>query len=274
MLKPYILFRNDPDTEEEFRIAREVWGSQCVRFRSDIPEGSLVIGRYSVLPFFKELEEELRTRGSRLINTGEVHNYIAQMHWYQDLKDLTPRTWIQAGWATVPETPYGYVVKGRTNSRKFKWDTHMRAPSKNALRGVLERLYDDPLIADQGVVIREYIPLRQIEEGINGLPVTNEWRLFFYGETLLSAGYYWAQAEDAVAMNAAGLAEAGMEVAREAASIITRKWEGRGHRPFVVIDVGETEEGEWIVIEVNSGQMSGLSMVDPRELYTNMKKAL
>jgi hypothetical protein len=41
---------------------------------------------------------------------------------------------------------------------------------------------------------------------------------------------------------------------------------------FYVIDVAQLENGEWILIEVNDGQMSGLSEVDPNELYSNLKQ--
>lgn len=42
------------------------------------------------------------------------------------------------------------------------------------------------------------------------------------------------------------------------------------HAEFYVIDVAKTVYGEWIVIEMNDAQMSGLSMVEPIELYTNL----
>jgi hypothetical protein len=43
---------------------------------------------------------------------------------------------------------------------------------------------------------------------------------------------------------------------------------------FFVMDVALTESGRWIVIELNDGQMAGLSENDPDVLYGNMKKML
>jgi len=40
---------------------------------------------------------------------------------------------------------------------------------------------------------------------------------------------------------------------------------------FYVIDVAKTQSGEWIVIELNDGQFSGLSAIDPNDLYMNLK---
>lgn len=278
MTNTFILFRQDNDNRAEFQAAQDIWGpDRCTRFLSDIPRGSLVVGRYSVLPFYKDVEDEIQHNGSRLINSIHAHHYIADMRWYQDLEGLTPQTWFNTGWANTPAiSGHGYVVKGRTNSRKFKWDTHMRARNYEELKQVMMRLYDDPFIAPQGLVVREYIPLRQIEEGINGMPVTNEWRAFYYGTQLISAGYYWAQAEQAEDIHAGGMPREALALTGEAAKRVTDKFceKGLGDNPFFVVDVGETEEGSWIVIEINSGQMSGLSMIDPHEFYTNLKRVI
>jgi hypothetical protein len=37
------------------------------------------------------------------------------------------------------------------------------------------------------------------------------------------------------------------------------------------MDIAKTQSGEWIVIELNDGQMSGLSENDPNVLYKNLK---
>jgi len=265
-MTPWILFRLDRDTDDEARVAESIWKNRVYKYRSSLPYGVLVVGRYSVLPFYKELEDELASRGSQLINRYYEHRFIADMEWVVPLDGLTPRTWFDTGWANAPDTEHGWVVKGRTNSRKFQWNTHMYAPDRDALKTVIHRLYDDPMLSDQGLVIREYVPLKEFEEGINGMPVTNEWRCFFlYGE-LLSAGYYWSQAECAEEMGE--IPEPALDLASKAAKLISDS------ATFCVIDVAETAEGSWIVIEVNDGQMSGLSMNDPKVLYQNLWDAL
>jgi ATP-grasp domain, R2K clade family 3 len=44
--------------------------------------------------------------------------------------------------------------------------------------------------------------------------------------------------------------------------------------PFVVADVALTTAGDWILIELNDGQMSGLSDTDANELYSKIAKEL
>lgn len=262
-MKPYILFRKDQDTEEEYKIAKSIWGDNLTRFRSDIPENTQVFARYSCLPFYKDLQDELEHKGSKLINSYKEHRYIANMDWYEDLQGMTPETWFEVGYQNAPDSEHGYVVKGRTNSRKFKWKSHMFAPDRETLREVMTNLWDDSFIGDQGLVVREYVPLRKLEDGINEIPVTNEWRCFFVGTELVSAGYYWSQAECAEDMEE--FPEEGLRLAKEAATILANKV------PTFVVDVGETVEGNWTVIEVNDAQMSGLSMNGPHTFYQRLK---
>lgn len=251
----HVFFRYDQDTREEYEIAKQYLPTS--RFTSTIPEGSLVIGRYSVLPFYQWTEEDIvESRKSRLVNTFSEHEYIANAsNWAEDLREVTPAVW-KCGWANAPDTEHGWVVKGETNSRKFRWNTHMYAPDRDSLRKVMNRLHEDSLISRQGLIVRPYIPLKTLEFGINNLPITNEWRCFFLGDRLLSHGYYWSIAE-----NSPDSCE-GLSVAMDAAKIISRKTN------FFVLDIAETETGEWIVIEVNDGQMSGLSNNNPHALYS------
>jgi len=50
----------------------------------------------------------------------------------------------------------------------------MYANTKEGLKNTISKLLDDPLIKEQGIVIREYIPLETYEIGINGMRFTNE----------------------------------------------------------------------------------------------------
>lgn len=241
---------------------------RAVRFRTDVGRGEeTVIGRYSVLPFYKELSDELRTHGSHLINSHGQHSFVADvMAWAGPggcLEGLTPRTWTE--WHSLPIGQY--VVKGRTNSRKHRWDTHMFAPTRENVATVVRRLSEDTMIADQGFVVREYVPLRRFDTGINGLPITNEWRTFWIvgkdgKPVMLAKGFYWSSSPELISVATwDAKAEAVVNKAAEKVADFVN---------FFVLDVAETEAGDWIVIEVNDGQMSGLSEVDPDELYRNL----
>lgn len=260
--KMICLFRSELDLENEREVAANY--VTTVDYRSQVPANSVVIGRYSVLPYYRELERELAITGSRLVNTWREHSFIADALAWSGvggvLRGMTPHSW--PTWAGLPEG--AYVVKGRTNSRKSKWNTHMFAPTLEDVPKVAQRLWDDALISEQGLVVREYIPLRQFDEGLNGLPITNEWRTFWLAldnanPRLLAKGFYWTTHPDAevVAEFTAEALMLGEKAARRIAPFAK----------FFVLDLAETASGEWIVVEVNDGQMAGLTGVSADDLW-------
>lgn len=254
--KKNILYRKGIDEENEFEFAEKY--SNIFSYRTELPPNSIVWGRYSVLPFYQELEKELSLNGSSLINSYQQHRYVADIeNWYNDLIHLTPETWFF--WGDLPEGKY--VVKGRTNSRKHEWKNRMFADSREKMISIIGSLLDDSMISEQGLCVRKYIPLKTYDYGINDLPITNEWRFFFYGEKILSYGYYWSSFYE---KGPSEIEEEGIRVAKEAAKIASKNIN------FFVVDVAQTEEGNWIVIELNDAQMSGLSCNDPKTLYENI----
>lgn len=262
-MKPIIYFRGTIVEQEEYKAACEYF--TVVTNRVKIPKDSLVIPRYSALPFYGELEEDVLLLGSKLINSYAQHNYVADIwNWYDDLKEWTPKTY--SNWIDLPQG--AYVLKGTTNSRKHNWNTHMFAKTKEEIPIVARKLMEDELIRHQRIVVREYIPLEELGEGINGLPITNEWRFFILNGSVLSAGFYWASEPDCCPGKC-------MNPPREACELVVKVVEKISHKiPFFVIDVAKTQEGNWIVIELNDGQMSGLSMIDPGIFYEDFASAL
>jgi hypothetical protein len=235
--------------------------------RMSIPANSLVIPRYSALPFYQELEEDLTYCDSKLINTYKEHLFVADiMNWYPVLKDLTPltlETWY------IPSLTGSWVVKGKTNSRKHHWAQRMFCPTPQDIPARLNYLLADDLIASQGVVLRQYIPLKKLGEGINNLPISHEWRFFILDQKILAAGYYWASEPetdtssqyDSYPWDAGQLVQ---EVIKRVKDKIR----------FYVVDVAETADGKWIVIELNDGQQSGLSMINPNQFYRTLYENL
>lgn len=260
-----VLFRADLDADGELDAARR--HLPVVPYRTQVPPGSLVIARYSALPFYAELERELALNGSRLANSHRQHRWIAELlEWGAAAgrilaeEGLTPRTW--EDWARLPEG--AYVLKGRTNSRKAQWATHMFAPTRADIPRIAARLLDDGMVREQGIVVREYVPLRALGEGLNGLPVTNEWRVFFWAEAgepvWLAHGWYWRATFPEIA-GAASFPDAARDVALRAAALVAP------YATFFVLDLAERADGGWIVVEVNDGQMSGPGGIEPDGLY-------
>lgn len=258
MKTPIILFRKDYSTEDELEVAKQYF--PVVEFRSEVPPNSLVIGRYSTLPFYKELDHDLKNNGSELINSSAQYRWIADFDWYEVVKDYTFETWFRA--VDLPDDGTKFVVKGKTNSRKHEWDRLMFADSKKRAIEIMIALGEDSLIAPQGVVFRRYEPLVTYEIGLNGLRFTNEWRFYLYKGRIVSYAYYWTMAENVDRE----LAPEAIKFVEEIGQIV------KDYSNFFVLDVGEKESGGWVLIEINDAQMGGLSEIDPNVLYFNLAK--
>lgn len=186
---------------------------------------------------------------------------------------MTPLTWDRL--ELLPDIPV--VLKGETNSLKYVWNTHAFARNKREAIEVHGRLTRDSLTGSQKIYAREYVPLETFTMAPQGLPITREFRFFVYKSTILSGGFYWSSHTEE--LHDIGIRPDPDEVPREFLDEVIRRIQEteQGTPPppsFYVVDVAKTEEGGWIVIELNDGQMSGLSDNDPGVLYSNLKKAI
>lgn len=269
-MKPVIFFREKNQDREEIHQAQQFFPYYTSRVL--IPHDSLVIGRYSCLPFYDELERDVHHLNSQLINSGFQHSYIASFDYYWDIEPYTFKTWFSLADVPYSRREQPLVVKGRTNSKKSQWNKMMFAQNFAQAVHIGAELMLDPMIGEQGIIVREFTELETFEKGINDMPMTNEWRVFFYRNNLLAYGYYWGEIldnQEPVRQAQADFEETGLNFAKEVASIIS------DFTNFFVIDIAKTQDGRWVVVEVNDGQQSGLNFtVKPEELYANLANCL
>lgn len=259
-MNPVILFRSEYNLEEEKNIAKQYL--PLVESRIDLKD-SLVIGRYSVLPYYQELERDLLQQGSKLINSHQEHLYIANFEYYFDLEQYTPTSWFRLEDIRDKQGPF--ILKGVTNSRKHEWNKFFAKDFDEAVKVYCE-LKNDSLIGNQDIVIRRFEKLKSYGTSLSGIPFANEWRFFFYKEHLLSYGFYWTGLENRPQKK--DIDSEAIKLARKVAMVAKDKVN------FFVVDVAQKENGEWILIELNDGQQSGLSDNDPKELYSNLNMYL
>ena len=266
MTDVYVQFRLEDRTKTEYVPFVDVWKDQALLDRNKIPENALIISRYSCMPYYEALESEVAQQGSRLVTSVDDHQFLSEMQWYDCLSDLTPTTWFDLD--EVEDTEHGYVVKGRTYSRKFQWTTHMRAKNRQELWEVVDRCERDLLLRNGGLAIREFVPLKTYGTQPNGLPMTEEWRCFFAGTTPVASGFYWSEAE--IANEREEIPDEAQQVAQEVADRLNGQLQSDD--ALLAIDVAQTTAGKWILIEVNNGSMSGLSTIDAQHFYTRLKE--
>jgi hypothetical protein len=133
------------------------------------------------------------------------------------------------------------------------------ARSATDLERIASAWSDNSILASQRVAARAFIPLRPVERSGHGnrLQRSFEFRTFWWRGQLVGAGPYWTDCPR-YEWNARERLEA-LSLAGEAARRIDVG--------FLCVDVAQTEEGQWIVIEVNDGQRSGYAGVPPISLW-------
>ncbi len=263
MNNPLILIRNSIDYIEEIKAAKKCFNTKHVLTELiDFTESIKlpIIARYCALPFYKEMELNLHNIGYVMINTHNQHLWIANFEWYTQLQKYTFRSWTNP--ILVPDVKL--IVKGTTNSKKWKWDTHMFAENKQQAIKIAYELSNDSMIGEQGIIFREYEELELIELGINGLRFVNEHRLFYYKDKLIANGYYWS----VIDKEYPELDQEGFKFAQEIANIC------KEFTNFYAIDIAKNINGQWRLVEINDGQMSGLSTIDPYNFYTNLRNTI
>jgi len=89
-------------------------------------------------------------------------------------------------------------------------------------------------------------------------PLGCEYRFFLYNHRLIGLGYCW-QREDELKPLAASDREGVLAIATKAS-----RWIGA---PYIALDVGQLESGEWIIIETGDPQFCGLCEIPVLELW-------
>ena len=228
------------------------------------PDEVTSIGRFGVTEDYRGLYDKLLREGIRLVHSPEQWALASELpRWYELLHDLTPRS----VWFSKPppveeieaQFQWPIFVKGsRQTSRHKAALSILRSPDD--YRNAMEVFQKDRILHWQEVVCREFVPLRPVPVGNSAadvIPASFEYRTFWWRGQCVGAGPYWAAVTEydwTEAEEQAALAVAG-EAARRLAL------------PFLVVDVAQTVEGRWIVIEVNDAQESGYAGIPPLPLW-------
>lgn len=228
------------------------------------PEHINAVARVGAVADYPEFHEEYARDGIVLVNSPEEQQRASQIDsWYPLIGDLTPRSVCFRGRPTLEE------VKAQ-----FEWPVFMkgvRQTSRHQRRlsiiesdsdffSAIARYAEDSILGWQDVVCREFIPLRQLEAPEDDpakLPRRFEFRTFWWKGQLAGAGRYWWEGTPYNWTD--DEQRAGLALASEAAR--------RVNVPFLVVDIAQTQSGDWIVIECNDGQESGYAGVSPFALW-------
>jgi hypothetical protein len=220
------------------------------------------IGAFSDYPaFFEACREE----GIDLVHSPEDYVKCTSLpHWYPLIVTHTPRSKWYDGVPSFAEIEEDFelpvFVKGSRQTSK-----HTAAASIVSSRDDFEHaasiFKSDPILRWQKFVCREFVELRPIPGGSEDrIPSSYEFRTFWWRGTFVGGGRYWHEAEN-YAWTDTERVEA-LAVARHAVDTL--------ECAFLVVDLAQKTDGNWIIIECNDGMESGYAGVSPFALWQNI----
>ena len=114
-------------------------------------------------------------------------------------------------------------------------------------------------------LLREVLPLRRLEKLHEGFPLSREYRLFVLDADVLAMGPYWVSQDPFGALTERDEREI-RTLAHEAAR--------RTRVPWLAVDVGQLENGDWRIIETADPACTELAAVSPRDLLGALANGL
>lgn len=228
----------------------------------EVPEGLSGVARIGAFGDYNGFFRECCEMGIELVHSPEDHLRCTFLpEWYPLIEADTPRSrW----YPTVPtlaeieeDFAFPIFIKGARQTSKHAAAASIVRSAEDFERAA-QIFRKDPILHWQEFVCRELLDLRPVAGGTEGkIPASFEFRTFWWRGQLVGTGPYWYEATsyrwtDAERIDA-------LAVARRAVDALGCA--------FLVVDVAQTIEGRWIVIECNDGMESGYAAASPFSIW-------
>jgi ATP-grasp domain, R2K clade family 3 len=217
---------------------------------------------------YQAVYEAALNKNIRLLNNPEQHLLVQEFdRAYTLLRGLTPESRIVTSLEQCREAAeqmgLPLFVKGAVQSLKSHgWDACV-ASTPEELQRLTAYLLRSGERARGRVVVRRVVRLRHTRTSPQGFPLGREYRVFVYRQRVVVWGYYWEGEDDLKALTA-GERDEMLGMATAAAK--------RLGVPYVAVDVGQTEGGEWVVIETGDPQFAGVSQISLFQMWSELRK--
>ena len=221
-----------------------------------------IVARVGAIPDYEKLYRELAGIDFKLINSPSQHVLASELeHWYPLIREVTPKSQVFDQFPEVEELLAAFelpvFIKGNRQTAKHQADLSI-ARTREDLERISTAYREDPILHWQKVVVREFVELAPLEgDPFGKVPLSYEFRTFWWKGQLVGEGHYWSQY----------LEYRWTDTERKTALDIGEWVAHRVEVPFLVIDLALTQDGRWIVIELNDAQESGYAGVDAFPLW-------
>ncbi|MGK0390801.1 MAG: hypothetical protein ACI94Y_003561 [Maribacter sp.] len=112
------------------------------------------------------------------------------------------------------------------------------------------------------IIIRKFIELKHHEIGGNGIPKAHEYRFFVLNGKILDYSYYW-NGENPFRLDS---------IERESLKTMVLDVAKKLDVPYISVDVGETINEGWKIIEIGDGQFSDIRNISPLKLWNYINR--
>ena len=233
------------------------------------PTPALWIGYIPTKERYADVHSALERRNAYLPNDPEQFARAMEFAgFYPRLQGLTPESVLLHRAEDCEQARalgFPLFVKGTIQSAKQRGWKACVVESASELERRVRNYLLQPQWCRGPVVARKIARLRHTRTSAEGFPFGREYRVFVLNREVLGCGYYW-EGDDPLEPLSASERTQVQNLALEAAR--------RLEVPYVAIDIGQTENLDWIVIESGDAQFCGLCAVPRLELWTRLRAAL
>lgn len=224
-----------------------------------VPNGATIVTRYHNHPF-KQLAHDLALKHCNQINKPEQRIWLLNLeNWTDLLGHRTPQTINITDNVRYPGYPV--VVRSDYGTLKHLDWSFVVANNQAELMANYLMLCRDTWHSHFSKYARKLVLLQSNDTSVTGVPLADEWRIFYYKTTRLAGGSYWTETDNEIPQGALDLAD-------ESARLLAN------HIDFFVIDVARKADQGFIVIEVNDANSAGLQNIQPGMLYNSLCNAV
>jgi ATP-grasp domain, R2K clade family 3 len=231
------------------------------------PTAGMWIGYIPELERYEAIYNAALDKNIKLLNTPLQHKTAMEFDlFYPYLQGLTPESITITSTAECAEAAkilgFPLFIKGAIQSRKRQGWESCTANNPEELIKLTEWLLTLKYGSRGRVIVRKLVNLRSTRKASNGFPISREFRVFLYNNQVLEYGYYWNTKDDLSKLSTQE-EKAVLDLAVLAST--------RLNIPYISIDIGQLETGEWIVIEVGDAQFAALGHIPMLELCNKLK---
>ncbi|RYD65208.1 MAG: DUF4343 domain-containing protein [Verrucomicrobiaceae bacterium] len=224
------------------------------------------IGYVPLPSHYEQIYHAALSRNIRLLNSPDEYRKAEEFdRFYPFISDLTAESRCVSSIAGCEEAArelgYPVFLKGTIQSNKAKGIGSCVAHGPDQLATITTALLSSHRRSLGTIIVRKLLDLRYSRIGPGGFPFGREYRAFIHAGQIVGLGFYWEDHDELAPLDPSE---------REQVANLALEAFRRLEVPYLTVDIGQTTQGEWRVIEVGDGQFSGLSQIPVHQLWARL----